>query len=144
MSNEIRVGKVSSIDYASGMVRVAYHEKDDSVTRLFPLLSDEYKMPEVGDQVLVLHLSNGTEAGVVMGRPWSQKNKPMEGLEGLFRKEFGRNPGEAYARYKDGTLIIKAANVIIDGNLKVTGNLSVSGAFFHSQTSLEAYTDSMD
>ena len=127
MANEIRVGKVSSIDYAAGMVRVAYHEKDDSVTRLIPLLSNEYKMPEVGDQVLVLHLSNGTEAGVVMGRPWSQKNKPVEGVAGLFRKEFGHTQGEAYVRYKDGTLTIKAANVVIEGNMRVTGNLSVTG-----------------
>lgn len=27
MGNEIRLGKVSAIDYAAGMVRVVYHEK---------------------------------------------------------------------------------------------------------------------
>ena len=127
MSNEIRIGKVSSIDYASGMIRVAYHEKDDSVTRSLPLLSDEYNLPEVGDQVLVLHLSNGTEAGVVLGRPWSIKNKPAEGAAGLYRKEYGRTPGEAYVRYKDGVLTVKAEKIIIEGDLTVTGNLVVSG-----------------
>ena len=79
MKGEIRLGKISSIDYAKGMARVVYHEKDDDVTRLIPLLSHEYKMPPVGSQVLVVHLSNGTEAGVVLGRPWSEKNKPPEG-----------------------------------------------------------------
>ena len=79
MAGEIRLGKISSIDYAKGMARVVYHEKDDDVTRLIPLLSHEYKMPPVGSQVLVVHLSNGTEAGVVLGRPWSEKNAPPEG-----------------------------------------------------------------
>ena len=48
MNANIRLGKISSIDYAKGMARVVYHEKDDDVTRLIPLLSHEYKMPPVG------------------------------------------------------------------------------------------------
>ena len=48
MSAEIRVGKVSSIDYPSGMVRVTYPDMDDDVTRLIPLFSSEYAMPPVG------------------------------------------------------------------------------------------------
>lgn len=77
MKNNIRIGKISAIDYASGLVRVVYHDKDNAVTGLIPLLSNEYFMPEVGAQVIVLHLSNGVEAGVVLGRPWSEKtNRP--------------------------------------------------------------------
>lgn len=128
MGNEIRLGKVSAIDYDAGMVRVAYHEKDDSVTRLIPLLSNEYKMPEIGEQVLVLHLSNGTEAGVVLGRPWSEKNTPAEGGAGLFRKELGQKPGEAFFRYQGGVLRIKADAVTIEGTVTITGDLSVSGS----------------
>lgn len=127
MGNEIRLGKVSAIDYPSGMVRVAYHEKDDSVTRLIPLISDKYQMPAVGDQVLVLHLSNGTEAGVVMGRPWSGKNKPPEGAAGLYRLDMARTPGEAMIRYKAGVLTIKAPKVLEDGDVEVTGDLTVDG-----------------
>lgn len=95
MNANIRLGKISSIDYAKGMARVVYHEKDDDVTRLIPLLSHEYKMPPVGSQVLVVHLSNGTEAGVVLGRPWSDKNAPPEGGANLYRKDLGQNPGDA-------------------------------------------------
>ena len=127
MGNEIRLGKVSAIDYAAGMARVVYHEKDDSVTRLIPFISDEYSMPEIGDQVLVLHLSNGAEAGVVLGRPWSGKNVPPEGEKGLYRKDLARTPGEAMIRYKDGTLTIKVAKVVVDGDLTVTGSLTVTG-----------------
>lgn len=127
MGNEIRLGKISAIDYAAGTVRVVYHEKDDAVTRPIPLISSEYFMPEIGDQVLVLHLPNGTEAGVVIGRPWSDKNKPPEGAAGLYRKDLARKPGEAMIRYQGGVLTIKAAKVVIDGNLEVTGNINVTG-----------------
>ena len=134
MGSEIRIGKISSIDHAGGMVRVAYHEKDDSVTRMLPLLSNEYNMPAVGDQVVVLHLSNGSEAGVVIGRPWSLKNRPVEGVAGLYRKEYGQIPGEAYISYKDGTLTIKAEKLIVEGDLKVTGELEVSGSIFSAES----------
>lgn len=99
MSAEIRVGKVSSIDYPSGMIRVVYHDKDDDVTRPIPLFSSEYAMPPVGALVAVVHLSNGAEAGVVLGRPWSNKLTPPEGFEGLYRKDFDLTPWKCYIRY---------------------------------------------
>lgn len=127
MENEIRQGKVSAVNYATGMVRVVYHDKDDSVTREIPMLSDEYNMPAPGDMVLVIHLSNGTEAGVVMGRPWSGKHKPPEGAAGLYRKELARTPGEAMIRYKGGVLTIKASKTVEEGDVEVTGDLAVKG-----------------
>ena len=49
MGNEIRLGKVSAVDHPAGMVRVVYHEKDDDVTRMIPILSTVfsgvYSMP---------------------------------------------------------------------------------------------------
>ena len=45
MENNIRLGKISAIDYAAGTVRVVYHEKDDAVTAPIPLISSEYFMP---------------------------------------------------------------------------------------------------
>lgn len=57
----IRIGKVSSIDYANGMISVTYPDMDGATTDNFPVfsLTDEYKMPGIGQEVLVLHLSNG-------------------------------------------------------------------------------------
>ena len=123
MKNEIRQGKVSAVNYATGMVR----DKDDSVTREIPMLSNEYNMPAPGDMVLVLHLSNGTEAGVVLGRPWSGTTKPPEGAAGLYRNDLARTPGEAMIRYQDGTLTIKAAQMVGEGNVTVTGSLTING-----------------
>ena len=105
MKGEIRLGKISSIDYAKGMARVVYHEKDDDVTRLIPLLSHEYKMPPVGSQVLVVHLSNGTEAGVVLGvtgASLEEMHDVLAALEGAGNKNLvldvtGKNGKETLA-----------------------------------------------
>lgn len=125
MANEICVGKISSVDYAAGTVRVVYHDKDDCVTPPLPLLANEYHMPQVGDMVLVLHLSNGKEAGVVLGRPWSDKRKPPEGGADLYRKDMGRTPGEAMIRYDGETMTIQCT-----GNINITGGgaITVNGA----------------
>lgn len=135
MAETIRVGKVSSVDYATGLVRVVYHDKDDSVTAPMPMLANEYYMPKVDDQVIVLHLSNGTEAGVVLGKYWTGKNLPPEGKAGLFRKDLGTTPGEAMIRYDGGTLTIQAASVVISGDLSITGKLSVLGTINAAEVS---------
>ena len=97
--------------------------------------------------VMVLHLSNGTEAGVVLGRPWSEKNKPPEGSKGLYRKDLARSPGEAMIRYKDGTITpeelyreaAKAAKLVIDGTVTVSGDVTAGGVSLDNHT----HTDSM-
>ena len=68
-NSEIRVGRVSAVNYDKGMIRVTYRDKDDSVTGEFPMLTnnDEYRMPKVGQDVLVAHLSNGSSRGAIIG-----------------------------------------------------------------------------
>ena len=90
MAETIRVGRVSSIDYAKGLVSVTYPDQDGSVTKPFPMLSEWYGMPNIGDLVMVLHLSNGAEAGLVLGRYWNDKNVPKESGAGLFRMDLNR------------------------------------------------------
>ena len=141
-SNEIRVGKISSVDYESGMVRVVYEDQDDAVTRPIPLLSFEYLMPEVDDMVLVLHLSNGTEMGVVMGRPWSEQRVPPENGKGFYRKDFHNEAGKAYLRFaeqENETMTLHVKNLIIEAEnttvktekdilLNATGNIVMKAA----------------
>lgn len=109
----IRLGKVSSIDYENGMISVTYPDLDDSVTDDLPVFSldDEYKMPPIGSEVLVLHLSNGCTGGVVMGLYWNEANKPPIYGKNVFRKELGENLGEAYIQYKDGNITLKDQKV---------------------------------
>lgn len=113
--SRIRIGRVSSVDADSGMAEVTYPDRDDSVTAELPVFSftDEYKMPQVGSEVLVLHLSNGAEAGVVMGHYWNGGNPPPEPGEGVFRKEMGEEYGDCYMHYEDGKLVIYADEIEI-------------------------------
>lgn len=94
----IRQGIVSSINYKKGMIKVTYPDRDNEVTDNFPVLSldDEYRMPAVGDWVLVAHLSNGSNAGVVLGKYWDSGNLPEQFGKAIFRKELGSTPGAAY------------------------------------------------
>lgn len=120
----IRIGRVSSINKAGGTIRVTYPDRDDSVTAEIPVFSftDEYKMPPIGAEVLVLHLSNGAAAGVMMGRYWNSQNLPP--ATSTFRKEMGETYGQSYMEYDGGTLTIHADKIVLDGEVTVNGNVT--------------------
>lgn len=99
----MRIGRISAVNYEAGTVRILYNDKSKEVTREIPLLANEYFMPDVDDMVLVCHLPNGSEAAVVLGRIWSDKNKPPEGKKGLYRKDMSRTPGKAMIRFDETT-----------------------------------------
>lgn len=117
MEDVIRIGEVSAIDYKKGMVSVIYEDQDKSVTDMFPCLSldDEYKMPSVGDDVVVLHFPNGMNAGICLGKYWNEDNRSAETGKNVFRKELGRQAGEAYIQYKNKTITIKADTIVLQG-----------------------------
>ena len=98
----LRIGKISSINYKNGTARVTYEDKDGETTAEFSFLiigHEYYWNPTVGDQVLVAHISNGTCAGVILGEVWHNGHRPTEGFEGLFRREFSEELGQATERY---------------------------------------------
>lgn len=95
----LRIGKVSSINYPKGTARVTYEDKGKSTTTEFSFLAWEYWMPKEGDQVVVGHLSNGTSRAVILGPVWHDDHRPVEGFEGLYRKEYNHKQGVAFERY---------------------------------------------
>ena len=119
MSGVIRKGKVSSVNYDTGMMRITYKDRDEAVTAEMPMLNNnkEYSMPAIGEDVLVAHLSNGSSRGVVLGPIWNKENMPAEARKDLYRKDFSSRNGVAYIEYddKNGEYRIKAANLILDG-----------------------------
>lgn len=119
----IRIGKVSAVNAAKGLVSVTYPDLDGNTTDEFPVFSftDEYKMPQVGKDVLVLHLSNGKSAGIVLGRYWNDANIPPAGSG--FRKELGKDYGEAYIDYREGKVTIHADRILLDAEVEATGSI---------------------
>lgn len=87
--NNIRIGTVGTVNYQKAMVSVVYTDMNDLATAELPYFSftGEYKMPKVGEQVLVLHLSNGESFGVVLGGFYTEEDLPKETGEGLFYKQ---------------------------------------------------------
>ena len=118
-NSEIRVGRVSSVNYETGMARITYWDKDETVTSEFPMLNynNEYRMPEVGQDVMVAHLSNGTSRGVILGTLWNERYAPLETGAALYRKDFSRKKDAAYVKYDDklGEYLIKVANLHLNG-----------------------------
>lgn len=119
----IRIGRVSSVDAAHGIISVTYPDLDESATSSFPVFSftDEYKMPQVGQSVLVLHLSNGQSAGIVLGRYWNETNAPP--VSSGFRKELGDSFGEAYIDCQGGVVTIHASQIVLDGDVSASSDL---------------------
>ena len=99
---------MSSVDVETGMVSVIYHDKDETVTQMLPYatFNDEYKLPQVGTKVVVLHLSNGQEMGIVMGTYWNKSNP--SGIPGLYHKNLGEG---AYLNYDEKILTIAAEHL---------------------------------
>ena len=137
--SEIRIGKVSSVDYEAGMARVTYKDKDDSTTQNIAILNfnDEYRMPEPGQDVIVAHMSNGSSRAALLGTIWNRKNIPKETGKQLYRKDLSRQKDAAYVRYDDGTgeYLIKAAAVHVNGvdhtlldgpRVEIAANISMS------------------
>ena len=87
--DNIRIGTVGTVNHQKAMVSVVYTDMNDLATAELPYFSftGEYKMPKVGEQVLVLHLSNGESFGDVLGGFYSEEDLPKETGEGLFYKQ---------------------------------------------------------
>lgn len=118
----IRIGRISALNYEAGTARVVYSDRDNAVTAELPLLSAEYYMPRVDDMVLVVHLPNGTEAGVIIGQFWNDNNRPKESGANLYRKELDRSGG-CYIRHRDGDKL----EIYAPNGVKITGNVDVDG-----------------
>lgn len=129
MDRGFRVGRVSQVDYEKGMIRVTYGDMngaDNVTTALIPYiaLNNEYHMPNVEDYVAVLHLSNGFEAGLVLGRFWNGKNRPPVSGKDRYRKDLSNEAGKAYIERNPE---MQACKVELDFEtaVKVEGMLSM-------------------
>lgn len=62
MSDIIRVGYISAINYTDGTAQVVYKDRDNAVSPYMPFFSNEFDPPPVETLVYVVHLENGGNA----------------------------------------------------------------------------------
>ena len=140
----IRIGRVSKIDYEHGMISVTYPDLDDSVTVPLSTVSfnDEYKMPQIGDEVLAVHLPSGQARGLVLGKYWNLKNTPANTGPTVYRKEYGHTKGTAYSQYTDdGAVFLLVAPEI---KLSVAGGEITVTQIINRLNSLESRVSALE
>ncbi|MDO5391037.1 MAG: hypothetical protein Q4F24_08140 [Eubacteriales bacterium] len=86
----IRTGIINTVNPSTGMVTVMYPDRGNEVSDEFPVFSftGEYRFLKKGEQVLILKLSNGGKAGIVLGRIWDDDSNVPPGAD--FYKEMAR------------------------------------------------------
>lgn len=113
--NEIRIGRVSSVNYDSGSIDVIFPDEEENVYVDCPLMSCEYQMPKVNDMVTVIFQTNsdGADQGYVIGVPFTEENQPEVKGKNVYFKRFSK---DAYIMFDPDTesLVIHAPKVIID------------------------------
>lgn len=84
LNNMLRVGIVVAQDIPTCRVRVQYPDRDSVTTYWLPVLhrtaagSKEFSVPNLGDQVHVLHFPDSMETGVVLGTTFTPLNPPPQ------------------------------------------------------------------
>ncbi len=126
MEQIVRIGKISTIDYARGTASVVYTDRNNEPSPNFPFFSFAYEMPKADDTVVVLLLPNSTTKGFILGVPWSGAKIPDESGQGVFYKKFSDGASVKYnAKTKQmevtaGRIVMK--NVKAD-SVEVAGQL---------------------
>lgn len=108
-------GRISSIDYDSGMADVALQERENQVIPGVPFLSMYYEMPQPGDVVATLfeEIDGQIGKGIVLGRLFMDGNKPGETGAGIFYKQFTDGAGVKYTPEKK-ELEVRVKKVVVD------------------------------
>lgn len=131
--NNIRVGIVDGLNVKKGTIRVTFPDMDDSVSDDIALFSSEQWFPQIGESVVCIFLTNGTEQGYCIGPYFNDENLPSVQDENIYVKKFRDGLIFEYD-LQNKQLTISAENAITinsniscNGDLTVNGNLSVTG-----------------
>jgi phage baseplate assembly protein V len=129
--NTQRCGQVFAVDYEHARVMVDFDELD-SPSDWLPVLQRgagdvlDYWLPAIGEHVVCIFYSDGTEEGVVLGSYYPLPSPPPDFGSGLYYTIF---PDGSSIRWEQGLLTITAAaSVMIDGDTTVDGDLNVTGS----------------
>lgn len=122
--NVICFGIVDSINEKEGTVRVIFPDRDNSTSQYLPLLSNEYNMPKIGEQVLCLFLTNDTENGVAIGPFYSDVKKTPVQNKNIYMKKIDDDLTLQYNKSSKKLTINATNEIVINGNIKVNGYIT--------------------
>lgn len=93
IKNMVRVGRVSSINPATGTARVAFEPQgvvsyDLQILVPQTMKNKDYYMPDIGEHVVCLFLPTGNQEGFIMGAVYSNEDKPPVSSPDKRRVEF--------------------------------------------------------
>lgn len=80
----IKIGEVSSVDYAKGTARVVFDDDDSIVSNDLPVLqtntlqNKDHALPDIGEDVVCLFLPSGNEEGFILGAVYAGEVQPAE------------------------------------------------------------------
>lgn len=107
----IMVGRISSINYKRGCADVVLPDEEDVVKTDLPFFSCEYRMPKVGELVVVLFQKyQNRDQGYILGPIFNEEYLPeFKGKDNYFKRLSKR----VYVKYDDetGVLTIKAPKI---------------------------------
>jgi phage baseplate assembly protein V len=127
LSNLIRFGKISQVNYGVAKVRV---EVGDFTTGWLPWLTQRaggdrcWHAPEVGEQVVILSPSGELNQGVVLAGLFQTAYPANSNSADIHRIDYGNGDYIEHNR-ATGNLAI---NMSGDVNITATGNVNIAGA----------------
>lgn len=112
----LRIGRISSVDKRGGTARVTYEDHGSSTTSELPFLSWIYRMPQIGQFVLVGHLANGSgsSSAVILGPIMTEEDYRDEFEAEESYLDLAEDPGEAFIKYHNGITTIRSRTVVFE------------------------------
>lgn len=146
LSGVARFGLVSSFDPTAYAARVMM-QPENVLSGWLPIISAwvgagwGLAAPLTpGDQVLVIAQEGSSEHGVIIGSVWSAVDKPLPAPAGELWLQ--HQTGSFVKLLNDGTIVLTATTVNVQGNLMVSGDISDhAGAHGTVATFRTAYDD---
>ena len=80
----LRLGEVTSIDFANAKVRVTFDDEDGMTSNWLPVMqrntiaNQDYWLPDIGEDVVCVFFKEGAEDGFVLGSIYAGDVKPPE------------------------------------------------------------------
>lgn len=161
LNSLIKIGEVSSVDYAKATARVVFDDDDSIVSYDLQVLqkntiaNQDYAMPDIGEDVVCLFLPSGPEDGFILGSVYAGEITPPESSANKRTVKFSDDTVISYDRAahklsitiggtkintNGSSVVIESPTIELKGNVNVTGTVTASGDVVGAGKSLQNHT----